>query len=120
MVMQMEDCFVVDAAEGCISVCVGVSRWTDVNGSLRLEEDYRVGGEVWRVHKNDPDPFPSRPHAHCVGGSNRFVGCKLHLGTRQLFTSKNKPLDRFLDEGQFERLIEIVSGKFPDLTLPLL
>lgn len=101
-------------------MCVGVSRWTRADGSLRLEEDYRVGGEVWRVHKNDPDPFPSRPHAHCVGGSSRFVGCKLHLGTRQLFASNNKPLDRFLDEGQFERLIEMVRGKFPDLMLPLL
>jgi hypothetical protein len=112
--------YVVDATDESVSVCIGVSRWTLANGSLYLEEDYRVGGEVWRVHKNDPDPLPSRPHAHCIGGSRRFIGCKLHLGTRQLFTGNNKALDRFLDEGQFERLIEMVRRNFPDLNFPLL
>lgn len=64
-----------------IDVAVGFSRWVNLAGRHILECDYRVGGEVWRVHKNDADPYPSRPHAHCIAGANRFKGCTLHLGT---------------------------------------
>jgi hypothetical protein len=110
---------VVEVSEGYISVCCGVCFWTNAKGLMILEEDYRVGGEVWRVHKSDADPYPSRPHAHCIDGCRRFVGCKLHLGTRQLFAPNNKPLDRFLDQRQFDRLIELVRPKFPDVILPL-
>jgi hypothetical protein len=51
-------------------------------GGLRhlLEQTVRVHGEVWRVYKNDADPFPSNPHAHNVQS-----GLKLHLGTGDLF-----------------------------------
>lgn len=110
---------VIEISEQFITVCCGVSLWTKANGRLHLEEDYRVAGEVWRVHKNDADPYPSRPHAHCIGGARRFVGCKLHLGTRQLFTGSNEPLDRFLAQAQFDRLIELISPKFPEIVLPL-
>lgn len=97
----------------------GQCTWTDDRGFLHLVEDYRVGGEVWRVYKTDPDPYPSRPHAHCIGGNRRLIGCKLHLGTRQLFTSNNKPTRDFLHESDFERLIEQIRPKFPEFTLPL-
>jgi|ERR1017187_2421150 hypothetical protein len=110
---------VVEVLEDSISVNCGVSLWARSNGLIYLEEDYRVAGEVWRVHKNDPDPYPSRPHAHCISGSRRFIGCKLHLGTRQLFTAGNQPLDRFLNENQFDRLIELVRPKFPGVVLPI-
>ena len=50
--------------------------------SLR-EERVRRNGEVWVIHKNDADPFPSNPHAH-----NYETGHKLHLGTGQLFIGK--------------------------------
>jgi hypothetical protein len=39
---------------------------------------------------------PSNPHAHCVGGAKRFIGCKLHLGTAQLF-KRSEPLGRFFE-----------------------
>lgn len=45
-----------------------------------VEQTVRCRGEVWRIHRNDPDPFPSNPHAH-----NLRSGCKLHLGTGELF-----------------------------------
>lgn len=77
-----------------------------------------MAGEVWRVHKGDADPFPSRPHAHCVGGAKRFVGCKLHLGTAQLYSGRDA-LGLFLAPKQFERLIELIRPKFPGLILPL-
>lgn len=110
---------IVDEGADFVCVCVGVAQWTVQDGRFYLEEDFAVSGEIWRVHKNDPDPFPSKPHAHCIAGARRFVGCKLHLGTAELFSSKNAPLGRFLHRKQFDRLIELIRPKFPELTLPL-
>jgi len=31
---------------------------------LLTEQTIKVKGEVWIIHKNDADPFPSTPHAH--------------------------------------------------------
>jgi hypothetical protein len=101
-----------------VDVIVGVSQWTNEQGLHFLEEDYRVRGEVWRVHKGDADPYPSKPHAHCIGGSDRFVGYKLHLGTRELFDG-SKPLGRYLYQKQFDILIGLIRPKFPEITLPL-
>jgi hypothetical protein len=101
-----------------VEVTVGISQWTGANGLFFLEKDYRVAGEVWRVHKGDADPFPSKPHAHCIGGAKRFVGCKLHLGTAELY-SGNKASGRFLYCKQFDALIELIRPKFPRLILPL-
>jgi hypothetical protein len=78
----MDEAIIVDSSDEHISVTCGVALWETAKGLIYLEEDYRVAGEVWRVHLNDPDPFPSRPHAHCIGG--RFASYKLHLGTRHL------------------------------------
>ena len=52
------------------------------DGVLRLltEERIRQRGEVWEVHKNDADPFPSNPHAH-----NYQSGHTLHLGNGDLY-----------------------------------
>jgi hypothetical protein len=108
---------IVDKSDDYISVNCGVALWEMANGLVWLEEDYRVAGEVWRVHLSDPDPLPSDPHAHCIDG--KFKSSKLHLGTRQLFTSKNKPLDRYLQRRQFDMLIEQVQRKFPHITFPL-
>jgi len=101
-----------------IDLCVGVSGWRHSDDSWIVEDDYRVSGEVWRVHKGDADPFPSRPHAHCIAGAKRFIGCKLHLGTAQLYRG-TRPLGRFLNPRQFERLIDLIRPKFPGLVLPL-
>jgi hypothetical protein len=62
--------------------------------TLRKMEEVSVrrDGCVWRVHKNDPDPFPSQPHAH-----NTESGLKMHLGTGRLYyrsTDTNKSIDR--------------------------
>lgn len=55
---------------------------------LLEEETIPHGGEIWRIHKNDADPFPSSPHAH-----NLENGLKLHLGTGELF-KKRKRVDK--------------------------
>ena len=110
---------VVEDTEEYVSVSVGLAQWRDHKGRFILEEDYKVSGEIWRVHKSDADPYPSSPHAHCMAGAQRFVGCKLHLGTAELYDAKNKALGRFLDKKQFDRLIELIRPKFPEIELPL-
>lgn len=101
-----------------LDLCIGVSGWRSSGDSSFTEDDYRVAGEVWRIYKGDVDPFPSRPHAHCIGGANRFVGCKLHLGTAQLYKGAT-PLGRFLVQKQFDQLLTLIRPKFPDLVFPL-
>jgi len=117
LIKEAKDEFIEDA-EDFVDVCVGISRWQLPDGSLYIEKDFKVDGEVWRVHKNDADPFPSKPHAHCISGKDRFVGCTLHLGTGELY-KKRKSLGRRLEAHQFSRLIELIKPKFPDIKLPL-
>jgi hypothetical protein len=59
-----------------------------------------------------------KPYVHCVGGSDQFIGFTLHLGTRELYKKREK-LGRFLDQKQFDRLIEMIKQKFPEVELPL-
>jgi hypothetical protein len=47
------------------------------------EKDIKNNGEIWVIHKNDADPFPSNPHAH-----NKGTGYKMHLGTGELFKKR--------------------------------
>jgi hypothetical protein len=101
-----------------LEVSVGSIQMQLLDGRYILEEDYRVSGEIWQVHKSDADPYPSKPHAHCVGGAKRFVGLTLHLGTAELF-DKRKALGRKLEGDQFRRLIALIQPKFPDIKLPL-
>lgn len=49
------------------------------------EEKIKRKGDIWIIHKNDRDPFPSNPHAH-----NYDVGLKLHLGNGCLFLRSKK------------------------------
>jgi hypothetical protein len=101
-----------------IEVSVGHSAWKTLDGLFISESvDCKVSGEIWRIYKNDPDPFPSNPHAHCIGGE-RYIGCKLHLGTGELFRN-SQSLKRRLDNNQFMRLIELIRPKFPGVTLPI-
>lgn len=63
--------------EGYVEVCVGVSQWKTPDGRFILEEDFKVSGEVWRVHLSDADP-----------GSVRISVCEalrlFHGGGRRL------------------------------------
>ncbi len=68
--------------------------------------------------KGDADPYPSRPHAHGVGGAKRFMGLTLHLETGELYDGR-KALGRFLHPDQFERLIVMIRPTFPDIERPL-
>lgn len=57
-----EDEFVEDHGS-YVDVCVGVATWVTASGKFIAEAEYRVKGEVWRVHKSDADLYPSNPHA---------------------------------------------------------
>jgi hypothetical protein len=110
---------IVEDNDIAVSFTLGVGMiYETVDGALVVQKDYKVDGEVWQVHKSDADPFPSRPHAHCVGGRENFVGRKLHLGTRRLYKGPNA-LDLFLPKKPFARLIELIRPKFPGLELPI-
>lgn len=104
--------------EEFVDATVGLFESVDRGGRFFIEKDYRIKGEVWRVHKTDADPYPSNPHAHCVGGAQRYVGLTLHLGTRELYSGR-EPLGKFLSPKSFDRLIAMIRPKFPDIELPL-
>jgi len=99
-----------------VELAIDTTLWFDADGLMFLEEDAPIKGEVWRLHNNDADPRPSNPHAHCVGGKNS--GRKLHLGTRQLYAGV-RPLGRYLDRRQFERLLDYARERFPGVVFPL-
>ena len=73
------------------------------------EETVKNRGEIWRVHANDKDPFPSNPHAH-----NLQTGYKLHLGNGALYTSANKPMNRYVSKKD----LETIRRKIRKITLP--
>ena len=56
------------------------------DGCFRVfrEATVKRDGCVWRIHKNDADPFPSNPHAH-----NLDSGLTLDLRTGELYLRTN-------------------------------
>lgn len=75
---------------------------------LLSEQTVKVKGEVWRVHKNDADPWPSNPHAH-----NYESSLKLHLGTGELF-DRNRRLVGIIGR----KKLEAIRNKLDKITLP--
>ncbi|SFP80004.1 hypothetical protein [Parafilimonas terrae] len=73
------------------------------------EEEIKNKGEIWVIHKNDKDPFPSDPHAH-----NKATGYKLHLGTGDLYSNKNKPLDKKISK----KYLIAIRDKVKNIALP--
>ena len=65
--------------------------------------------EIWLVHLNDADPFPSNPHAH-----NEKNGLKLHLGTGGLYRKRD-----FVGKVRWKDLLAI-REKLPGVNLPSL
>jgi hypothetical protein len=116
--VQEEDEFVNDT-EDFVDAYVSISDWMTLDGKYIFEgAEFKVNGEIWRVHKNDPDPFPSFPHAHCVSGPENLKGCKLHLGTGELFRKKQS-MGRRMQISHFRRLIQLLQSRFPDIELPV-
>ena len=59
-----------------------VPKGTVLEVTLRKRR-YKVKGNIWIIHKNDSDPFPSIPHAH-----NYDENLVLHLGSGELFNNR--------------------------------
>ncbi len=51
--------------------------------NLFLERYLKLFGEKWAIYQNDPDPFPSNPHAHQL-----HTGWKLDLSNGNLYKKK--------------------------------
>lgn len=51
---------------------------------LLRKKRYKVSGEIWTVHQNDVDPFPSSPHAH-----NYDQNLVMHLGNGKLYRKRD-------------------------------
>jgi len=80
-----------------------------VDGRFRLVEvTIKNRGEVWRVHKNDADPWPSNPHAH-----NLESGLTLHLGTGELFMKRRNTGRRIS-----KKHLEAIRSEIPNCSLP--
>jgi hypothetical protein len=50
---------------------------------MLTKQDIKVKNRVWRMYRNDPDPFPSNPHLHCVD-----YGHKLNPYNGEIFDNK--------------------------------
>jgi len=59
-------------------VANGPTASTDPLGLLKI----KIGGYIFYVHENDPDPCPSRPHCHVGNPSSPF---KVNVQTGELF-----------------------------------
>lgn len=73
------------------------------------EQTIRSNGEVWRIHKNDHDPFPSNPHA-----VNIETGLKLDLSNGNLYKKTTR-----IDQISKKDLIRI-RNKASGIPLPVL
>jgi hypothetical protein len=97
-------------------VFIANSQIEDAEGRSLVQKDYRIQGSVFQVHKGDADPFPSKPHAHCVAGM--YKGKKVHLGSGALYSGPTATGDK-LSKKTFMRLCDCVKPKFPGITFPL-
>jgi hypothetical protein len=81
-------------------------------GTLRRIEEVtvRMNGEVWRIHKNDADPFPSNPHAHNVQS-----GLTMDLSTGELYLKRQPAGTRVSKKDLFA-----IRGRLTHVTLPAL
>jgi hypothetical protein len=80
---------------------------------LLTEKEVKFKGEIWVIHKNDADPFPSSPHAH-----NYQENLVIHLGDGRLFR-KREEVGR-LGKKRFIELRTRILEELEDVELPAL
>jgi hypothetical protein len=80
---------------------------------LFVEVWIRIWGEKWEIHKNDPDYFPSDPHAH-----NVQRGWKMDLSSGRIY-DKRKEVDKLSkkDLQRFRSRPELKDIELPALNL---
>jgi hypothetical protein len=77
------------------------------------EAEIKLKGEIWVIHKNDADPFPSNPHAH-----NYQQRLKMHLGNGDLYMHRDKQPCRRLRKSVFLEFRERVMQRTSSIVLP--
>jgi hypothetical protein len=75
---------------------------------LLTEQTVKVKGEIWRVHKNDADGFPSIPHAH-----NYDTGVVLDLGNGTMYDRNRNQIGTL----SCKKLL-LIRGKLTGIDLP--
>jgi len=73
----------------------------------------KIGGDVMEIHRYDPDPFPSKPHAH-----NKQTGEKINLSTGDIFDPRTRSYKGKYDDRRLRQLRDELSRKWPDVVLP--
>ena len=78
-----------------------------------LEIYLKLFGEKWAIYKNDPDPFPSDPHAH-----NLDRNMKLDFRNGDLYKN-NKVVDRLSKKDliKFRSTPELSSIQLPAINI---
>jgi hypothetical protein len=77
----------------------------------RLDEvQVKRYGQIWRIYKNDEDPFPSNPHAHNV--ESRL---KLDLSNGKLFYKR-----KYTGNKLAEKDLLFIRDKLKNMPLPTL
>jgi hypothetical protein len=71
------------------------------------------GGHIWIIHRNDPDPWPSKPHAHDYEQRQ-----KLDLASGKIFSLPGRNVIEKLRRKDLELLRVDLSRQQPDLELP--
>ena len=79
---------------------------------MEFKVKVKSGGLIWIIHKYDPDPFPSNPHAHQLGNNIKLdlSNGKCYKGRKCIYTIKNKEL---LEIREFAS--RVFSGELPEL-----
>jgi hypothetical protein len=71
-------------------------------GGIRGEATFKVAGNNWRIHQNDPDKmWPSDLHAH-----NQICNETLDLYTGRIYNPETKQFIRKMPRKQLDRLLE--------------
>jgi hypothetical protein len=79
-------------------------------GSFIIRADMKLEGQKWRFHKNDKDPFPSKPHGH-----NYDRNTKLDLKTGLIYDDKLEVVGR-IKEKSLNQILELLSERKFDLS----
>lgn len=64
---------------------------------------YKINGEIWVVHMNDVDPFPSSPHAH-----NYDQKLVMHLGSGAMY--RERKYVATINKRKFLKLREMITS----------
>jgi hypothetical protein len=72
----------------------------------------KVGGYIWRVHKSDPDRWPSDPHAHDYN-----AGVKLDVESGYVYDVRTRKQVAKISKSELVEIRREIERKFPDKPL---